>query len=491
MLTPEQEQDILRRSVADPVWWMREVLGCEPWPVQAQIARAVRDHKRVVVPSCHSSGKSWLAARVALWWVLTHRDSLVITTAPTHRQVQRVLWREVRQAHRKARHPLSGKLPAVASQYEVQDGWMMLGFATDDPERFQGLHAPYILIVADEAPGIAEPIWEAIDGVMASGDARLLAIGNPLEASGPFWRMSRDGSAHRISISAYDTPNLASCGITQEHIASGEWEDMVGTLPYPQLVGPEWVAERYKRWGPQSAVYLSRVLGEFPQSATDALIPLSWVDRAQQSELEPDEPCVLGVDVARFGDAETVGVIRRGPVAEIAFASAQQDTMQTAGRVVAAIRKRGVSLCCIDEIGVGSGVVDRVRETVEEQGLRCRVVGLNSGERAQDNEQYANSRAEWWWGLRERFEAGEIAIPQDDELAAQLTALKFRYTSRGQVLIESKEDMRKRGLASPDRADALMLAFAVGQAGQILYPGSRPPREDDDEDDWRERRTWF
>ena len=506
MLTLEETRAARERYLADPGLWMRDILRARPWPVQVRIAEAVRDHKRVVVPSCHSSGKSWIAARIATWFLTLHIPSRVVLTAPTHRQVRRVLWTEVRQAYAGAAGPLARTPPLPGEpRWTIDDGWELLGFSTDDPDRFQGLHAPHVLVIMDEAPGIPAPIWAAVEGVLASGDARLLAIGNPVEPSGEFWDLCRPGSgAHKIAISAFDTPNLTRAGITQREIEEDVWQERVAhRLPYPSLVGPDWVAERYRRWGPNSPMYLSRVLGQFLQSATDALLYLSWVTAAQQVELKSSEPCVLGVDVARFGDAETVGMLRRGSVAELAFTSAQEDTMQTAGRVVAAIRQHRPSACYIDEIGIGAGVLDRLREVTREQTPRCRLVGLNSGERPNDTEQFANARAEWWWGLRERFEAGDIAIPDDDELAAQLTALKFRYTSRGQVLIESKEDMRKRGLASPDRADALMLAFARGEpSGGIIRPGSRPhPKlspgqawlEDigGDDDGRRRKRGWF
>ena len=505
MIDPRTDQ-ALRDCRADPVLFIERVLGDGLWPVQAQIARAVRDYPRVVVPSCHSSGKTHISARVALWGLLFWPGSLVLTLAPTYRQVRDALWREIRIAYRRAhgRLPLpeglGGNLLPVESRLQIRDDWFMFGFATDRPVNLQGIHAKRLLIVVDEAPGIEADMWEPLETLMAGGESRLLAIGNPVEPSGPFFDMCRDPRNHRINISAFDTPNLTAFGIRQDDIASGAWEDRItGPLPFPSLITPQWVAERYRKWGPNSPMYLSRVLGEFPQSATDALIPLSWVDRAQQAELEPGQPVVLGVDVARFGDAETVAVLRRGPVAQVAFTSAQEDTMQTAGRIADAIRRHQPSACYIDEIGVGAGVVDRLREP----HLPCRVIGLNSGERPNDTEQFANSRAEWWWGLRERFEAGEIVIPDDDELAAQLTALKFRYTSRGQVLIESKEDMRKRGLPSPDRADALMLAFARGEpSGTIIRPGDRPrPKlspgqawlEDigGDDDGRRRKRGWF
>ncbi len=495
------------RSLADPVWWMREVLGCEPWPVQAEIAEAVRDNRRVAVPSCHSAGKSFISARIALWWLFCNPGSLVITTAPTHRQVRDVLWREIRQAYAKAKTPLGGNLPPSEPRLAIRDGWLMIGFSTDDPDRFQGFHAPKLLVVADEAPGIPQQIWEGIEGVLASGDARLLAIGNPVEPSGPFYEMCKPGSgARRIPISAFNTPNFTAQGITQRDIASGAWRRKAGGSPYPMLVAPDWVADRYQRWGPTSPMYLSRVLGEFPQSATDALIHLAWVEaaqqryedeRAQRQESHERETglTVLAGDLSRFGEDETVCVLRRGHRAELLWTSSQEDTMQTAGRFAASMREVRPDVTVLDEIGVGAGVVDRLQE------LRIgKVRGLNSGAQPTDTEQFANARAEWWWGLRELFERGEIAIPPDEELAAQLTSIKYKFQSNGKVLIESKDDMKKRGLSSPDRADTLMLAFAASMpSAEIIIPGRlpRPTKSavqawlDDDDEKPRRKRGWM
>lgn len=202
-------------------------------------------------------------------------------------------------------------------------------------------------------------------------------------------------------------------------------------------------------------MWQAHILGEFPDRSTDSLIPLDWIVAAQRRTLEPKEhaPRILGVDVARYGEDRTVILERRGPVVRCRSVSQQEDTMQTAGRVAQALRETGASAAHVDVIGVGAGVVDRLRE----QGLP--VVPVNVGEAAWDSERFTNRRAECFWALRERFEAEAIDLdPADEELAAQLSALKYKFDSRGRILIESKDDMRKRGMASPDQADALMLA---------------------------------
>ncbi|MDQ7794137.1 MAG: hypothetical protein RDU89_06955 [bacterium] len=454
--TPEQAKAILERARRDPAWWVREVLGVRLWSRQVEILEAVRDHDEAAVASCHGAGKSFVAADVVLWFLCAHRPAIVITTAPTDRQVKGILWKEIRLAHQRATYPLGGR--PLTQELRFADDWWAWGFTAPDydPNRFQGYHEAHVLVVVDEAAGVSEEIYEAIDGILSGEHCRLLMIGNATDPTGRFGRSWRTPGVKTIRISAYDTPNFTTYGITEADIAAGTWEQKItGPLPYPKLVTPAWVAKRYRRWGPTSPMYLARVLGQFPEAGANTLIPLSWVEAAQRRQLEPGNPNVLGVDVARYGDAETVICHRRGPVFRIYLVATRENTVQTSGRVAVALRETGAAQAQVDEVGVGAGVVDNL------EAARKPVMGLNAGAAPRDRERFANARAEWYWGLRERFETGDIDLdPADEELAAQLSSLRYRYTARGQIEIESKDEMKKRGLASPDRADAVMLASA-------------------------------
>lgn len=189
---------------------------------------------------------------------------------------------------------------------------------------------------------------------------------------------------------------------------------------------------------------------------------------------------MLGVDVARYGSDETVIVARRGDRAWIAGRHRKQDTMATTGRVVRAIHDLGAAKARVDVVGIGAGVVDRLKEQHEP------VVGLNAGAAPRDKKRFANARAEWCWGLRDRFERGEIAICPDDELAAQLAGIRYLIDSSGRIQIESKEDMRSRGTPSPDIADALMLAFSAREtpAFNIRIPDMWQPSPWRMDNDW-------
>jgi hypothetical protein len=280
-------------------------------------------------------------------------------------------------------------------------------------------------------------------------------IGNPTNPSGRFAKAFKSPGISKISISAFDTPNFTEFEITEQDIIRKTWEDkLTSGLPAPYLVTPRWVADRLADWGESSPLYLSRIKAQFPAQSDDTLIPLHLIEAAVERNLTPGDPCELGVDVARFGADETVILHRAGPVVRIIKTLPTCDTMELTGHVVQSIREMNASAAKIDGVGVGAGVLDRLVE------LNLPAFDMQSGAGANEPEKYKNARAEWWWGLRTRFEEGDIDIENDEILVSQLANIKYKVTSRGQILIESKEDMKKRGLPSPDRADTLMLVFA-------------------------------
>ena len=428
--------------------------------MQAEIGRAVGEHRFVAVRSCHGAGKTWTAATVALQFLYTHFPSIVITTAPTARQVKSILWKEMRLAHQKARVQLGGRV--LQSEIQLDAHWWAVGFATSDynAERFQGFHEDWVLVIVDEAAGVSEDIYTGVDGVLTSEHAHRLEIGNPTDAQSRFARSFKTPRVHKMRISAWDTPNFTTFGITREHTLDGSWESKItGELPYPKLVTPYWVAERLDDWGADSPLWISRVEGEFPQESEDALIKLQWVEGAQARLLEPadGDELELAVDVARFGNDETVIGSRKGPRVRILKGFRKRDTMATAGEVAHLNRVLKPARIKIDSVGIGAGVYDRLRE----QGLP--VVEMNAGAGAYDKEKFLNARAEWFSGLSDRFQSGDIDIPTDPVLQAQLCSLRAKYDSRGRLVLESKDDMRRRGFQSPDRADVLAMLYARGQ----------------------------
>lgn len=438
----------------DPARWVREVLGHEPWQKQTQILESVRDHKTTAVKSCHAAGKSHVAADTSLWYLYNHPHSIVITTAPTSRQVEGILWKEIRTSHQRAKIPLPGTL--LTQELKIADDWWAMGFTAPehDSDKFQGFHAQYILVVADESSGVGESIFDAIDGILTSDESRLLLIGNPTNPQGRFFKEFSTG-ASKITISAFDTPNFTRYDITEMDILNNCWQEKItGSLPMPYLVTPGWVSDRLKRWGRESSLYQAKVLAQFPQSGDDCLIPLYWIEGAVKRQLEPGLPSELGVDVARYGADETVIIHRQGPRARVIKVLPMCDTMEAAGYVARAMQDTNATSAKIDAVGIGAGVYDRLKEQ------KIMVKEMQSGASAKDKERFANARAEWWWHLRTLFEAGDIDIADDETMISQLSNIRYHINSRGQIQIESKEDMKKRGIGSPDRADTLMLAFA-------------------------------
>jgi phage terminase large subunit len=449
------------RAKRDPVWWTKTWLGIRLWSKQRQVIESVRDNPRTAVRSCHGAGKTFTAADTALWFLTNFPNSRVITTAPTFRQVEKVLWQEIRKAHKASQIPLGGDL--TLTQLKIKDGWFAFGFSTDDPDAMQGQHAEYILVIMDEAPGVKPPIWEGANALLTSEHSRLLTIGNPTAPIGPFANEFKSKNTHTIKISAFDTPNFTKFGITLEDIADGSWEAKVtGPLPMPTLITPFWVAGRYDDWGPNSPMFVSRVLGDFPTDNEHTLIPLAWIEAAQQRELIPNplDKIVMGLDIAHEGENRTVGIKRHGPVARTIIRVQGSLAPATERLVRRRVKEHSIELVCADAIGVGAPVVAHL---VEDD---VPVLGVKVGMPAKNNQEFFNLRAELHWHMREAFREGNIDIdPDDDDLATQLANLQYEEALNGKIKLMSKDDMKKQlAMESPDDADALALSYASGPA---------------------------
>jgi phage terminase large subunit len=429
----------------DPVGFITDILDEEPWSIQRTIAEAVRDHPNVAVPSCFGSGKDWIASRIAAWWVAT--GGIVIATSNSFPQLRDQFWRELRKAHSK------GLLPGNPSngtdlRWEVPEtGAFGLGRKPDDndPEGIQGYHGTRILAIVDEANGVSSPLWEATNGLVVNEASRRLAIGNPFEPTGPFYEACQSPVWHVIPISVFDTPNFTA--------------EPVPAKAQNELVGPFWLEQRRSEGLEGTPWWQAKVLGQFPDTASDQVIPLNLVETARANAHTPDAREAAGLDVARFGSDDTALVEGSGNGPELVTVVHGHDTMAVAGlgaRFLAG--RRGV--LAVDEGGVGGGVLDRLRE----QRLPGNVLGVNAGSGADNDpdDRLVNMRAQLWWTAREALYRGEVSLARlpDDayaRLRSELTAPTYRFTSGGKVQIESKEELKKRGISSPDLADAFCL----------------------------------
>lgn len=464
MGNPSDLSATVARWKRDPVYFARTVLGVTTlWERQVQILEAVRDCRRVAVPSCYESGKTMCASVAAVWWLLSHQPSKVITTAPGLRQVRDLLWTEIRARHAGLKKTLGGD-PGLGTptltEWRIDADWFAVGFATspdkasENATRMHGYHSPNLLVILDEAGGIAREVWSAIDGLLTSRTARVLAIGNPA-AGTEFERVCRSPDWRILRISAFDCPNLRP-----------------GAKQRPWGVTPTWVGEMRRRWGEGSAVYQAKVLGLFPESSVDTLLSIADVERALARQPGVvggggrDVLVSIGVDVARFGSDETVIYVLRGSTVLASESWSGQDTMRTAGRIIALALENRLSpplghRIAVDDTGVGGGVVDRLREL----GWGVQAVNFGAAPRTSTNElRFLNRRTELWWNLREwiRKDAALGSLPPDvqDALRADLCAPKYEQRSDGRIALEPKDRVRSRVGRSPDHGDALALALA-------------------------------
>jgi len=484
-ITPDQAVEILDTYRKLPQEFYKDVLGAEPWELQNQILDAVFRYPEVAVKSCHGTGKSWNAARIALTFLLTHPGCIVITTAPTARQVTDVLWRELRTAHANSKYELGGHITKTGLEFAPD--WYAIGLSTTEPDRFQGYHADDVLVIADEAAGIEEPIYEGIRAITSNQNAHVLLIGNPTTLEGTFYESFNGAQAKMVkqfTISAFDTPNFIVNNINNledllaffeppegadelEHFAKVR-EDLV--LPYPALISPAWVYQRYLEWGTETPMWAARVMGEFPSQAENTLIPLNMIEACMDAdyrqehgwEVEQDGPPEYGVDVARFGSDRTVIIERHGGYVHEPVIFSKKSTDETSHFLVSTINpETWYSKLKIDDTGVGGGVTDilnRLRN--ENPEWRYTVIPINFGSEPSNKEKFFNKRSEMFWNLRDLIIQKKIALPKNTLLANELASIRYEYTGKSQIKIEAKDEIKKRLGKSPDIADALALAFA-------------------------------
>jgi len=469
-----------RRLFDDGVAWITETLGDHLWSKQREVVQSVQNHRRTAVRSCHEVGKSFIAAAIVAWWLNRDKtgDAFVVTSAPTGHQVKAILWREINRCHTRGR--LRGRVNQTSYYMStVGDKEELVAFGRKpddyDPTSFQGIHARRVLVVFDEGCGMPPMLWEAADSLIANDESKILVIGNPDDPETQFAQVCKPGSGWNvIEINAFDSPNFTGEAMPENVLK--------------QLIGHTYVEEKRRKWAPRwywvdaqgqpcdetvgvrcvppdgakieetNPLWQSKVLGRFPEkSIAGGLIPWSWIIAAQNRNLEPKEgdPSRLGVDVGAGGD-ESVIAHAKGPRVRILHEDRNPDTMGTVGNVVMFLEQTGADCANIDEIGIGKGVRDRGVE------LGKPFVGINVGRAAIDPEHFVNLRADLYWGLRERFERGEIDLdPHDDDTAAELAEFRYTRLSSGKIQIESKKDMIRRTKGkSPNRAEGVMLAFA-------------------------------
>lgn len=425
-----------------PVKFVKEVLKAEPLPWQAEFMENVaRGERRISVRAGHGVGKSTACAWLLIWHMLTRMPQKAVCTAPTAGQLFDALFSEVKHWCNKLPEPLRETIEVFTDRI-VQRGAPESSFisartsSAERPEALAGIHSENVLIIVDEASAVPEPVFEAAAGSMSGHAATTILIGNPTRNTGLFFKT--------------------------HHQLSGDWKTMHVSCLDNRLVSKDFVSQIASTYGEGSNAYRVRVLGEFALKDDDSLIPAELVDAAMDRDIgvNPVEPVLYGIDVARFGDDRTVICKRQGNIVLGYKHWSGEDLMGTVGRIVHEAGMDSPEEIMVDSIGLGGGVADRLRE------LGFNVRDVNVSESVAFNQQAARLRDELWLSTKEWLESRAVKLPKDEELRAELIGPTYSFTSNGKIKVEGKSEMKRRGMRSPDLADALCLTFA-GQAALI------------------------
>jgi hypothetical protein len=466
------------RWFTDPALFAREYIS---WPTGTALTlyqEAALTHLaaqgRLAVRSPHGSGKTTLTALVVLWFAATRdgagEDWKIITTAGAWRQLERYLWPEIRLWASRLRWNELGLSPWRDGR-EVFDLALKLkhgqafAAASDSPSLLEGAHANSLMVCLDEAKSIPGGVFDAVEGALSGpGKAFALATSTPGAPAGRFY----DICSHRPGFEDWGAQHVT----LDDAVTAGR-------------VSREWAEQRALQWGRGSSVYLNRVLGEFAAGESDGVIPLSWIEaaverwHAWEDAGRPESPGrrIVSCDPARFGTDQTAIAVRQGNVVLSLECHHLEDTMATTGRVAAKL-KNPSDVAIVDVIGIGSGVVDRLREQHHS------VTPFNASERSVAHDRigelgFVNRRSEMWWQLREALDptfGSTICLPDDDLLVGDLCSPKWSVTSAAKISVEIKDDIRKRLGRNTDSGDAVAQAFVVS-GGYTYYPAGKDPME--------------
>lgn len=431
---------VLRWREGGPAMFAEEALGASPTEQQKEASRELVSRRRISIRSGHGTGKSTFDAWCILWFMSCYFPCKIPCTAPTSHQLNDVLWAELATWQRK----LKERLPELANEFEWTSDRFRLKSAPEEsfavartsrpetPEALQGFHAEFLLFLIDEASGIPEAVFQVAEGALSTAGAFVVMSGNPTRMEGYFF--------------------------DSHHKQRDKWGALHWNAEDSPLVSKAYVDDMAAKYGIDSAIYRIRVKGEFAGNP-DGVVSLALIESAIGRNVKPFGDHVWGVDVARFGTDRTALAKRCGnALLEHVKWWQGKDTMQVAGMLKREYEEAKVKPATIfvDVIGLGAGVVDRCQE------LKLPVVGINVAESASIADQYNRLRDELWFEVREWFARRDVAMLADESLIAELTLPSYRILSNGKKQVESKEELKKRGITSPDLADAFCLTFAQG-----------------------------
>lgn len=432
----------------NPVLFAKEVCSYNPDEWQRNVLMDIAGYTKVSVRSGHGVGKTSVEAIVLLWFLSCFRFPKVIATAPTRQQLNDILWSEVEKWRSKS--PLLQELLTWTKTYVYMKGyekrWFAVAKTASEPENMQGFHEENMLIIVDEASGVEDDIMEAILATLSGKNNKLLMCANPTRTTGTFY------DSHNRDRGMYKCHRVSSLDSTRTN--------------------KENIAAFIRKYGEHSNVVKVRVYGDFPAQEDDVFLPLPLIEQTVVNEIDTEKiyKITMGVDVARYGDDETIIATNVGGIIDIPVVRHGQSLMTTVGDIVMQYKRlikdypnyKGVITVNIDDTGLGGGVTDRLEEVkIEERLRRLEIVPVNFGSKPpQDGseDRYQDISTYMWATLKTLMENKEVSIANDEELVAQLSVRKYSITSTGKIMLESKKAMKDRGIKSPDRGDAVVLS---------------------------------
>lgn len=486
----------------DPVAWTEEYLGIHVWKAQRDILYAIRDKRNTAVAAGHGVGKTFIVAIAAAWWVDVHPIDkvFVASTAPSADQVN-LLWDNIRKVHNLSKQRFKeGLIDHALPGYITGDNkWKYegdtIGQGRKPPDTaadvaFQGRHADYLLSIGDEAVGLSQDFLDAL-GVIATGQYnRRVIIANPTDPTSAMAKIWRDNNAswHTMHISVMDSPR-----ITPEEGWDNDWA--------PGLSGWEYVEQALADYGGEDDPrYISRVLGQWAFESGNNLFTAEELAKAKNCFVMPDPNPTreFGVDIARMGnDASIVYMAEHGDVwttdpetglplqptgerglrirlldkwTKAPLVGGTEENPGTSERVHTHALAEGARIVKVDASGMGSAVIDGLAMQDYQPYVVVEVFG---GATPTDTRAYLNTRAEQFFSLKKRFNASVIDLdPEDEALFGELEGIVYEYATKGQIKMESKDDMKKKGKKSPDHSDALWyVAYDVSELVDSPFAG--------------------
>jgi hypothetical protein len=434
--------DFVEAYRENPVAFVRVVLNADPLPWQCELMNLVaRGERRISVRAGHGVGKSCCCSWLLLWSLFTRAPQKAVVTAPTASQLFDALFAELKRWANQLPDVLRDSIE-IFSDRIVHKGMPESSFisartsSAERPEALAGIHSDNVLLIVDEASAIPEAVFESATGSMSGHTATTILISNPTRNTGLFFKT--------------------------HHQLKPDWKTMHVSCMDNRLVSEDFIEQIKSTYGENSNAFRVRVLGDFALRDDDSLIAADLVDSAMSRDvaLDPQADLIFGCDIARYGADRSVICKRRGNVVIEMRHWSGEDLMGTVGRIVHEAKMDNPVEICVDSIGLGGGVADRLRE------LGFNVRDVNVSESNALNQSAYRLRDELWIAAKDWLETRAVKLPKDDDLRAELIAPSYAFASNGKIKVESKSELKKRGMRSPDLADALCLTFA-GQGAMV------------------------